>query len=197
MNPEYIIIHTAAHGDARHNRDTSAAEIDRWHKQNGWRGIGYHYVVRLDGTVEAGRADNERGAHCTSMAMNSRSIGICFSGHGDYHPWTAAQAKSGQELIARLMDEHDIPASHVLGHRETGANKSCPGKLIDMDAVRTALAGGAPDVPEHYDATGMFRAICAIFDDPHWAALPRDTRKLVKELRYAAPFAALTREDLV
>ena len=37
------------------NRDVSAAEIDRWHKNNGWAGIGYHFVIRKDGTIERGR----------------------------------------------------------------------------------------------------------------------------------------------
>ncbi len=45
--PVYLIVHTAAWPG-----DPSAAEIDR---ARGWRGIGYHYVIRKDGTVEAGR----------------------------------------------------------------------------------------------------------------------------------------------
>ena len=41
-----IIVHCSATPEGR---DVSAATIDDWHKQRGWSGIGYHYVVGLDG----------------------------------------------------------------------------------------------------------------------------------------------------
>ena len=47
-----IIIHCSA---TRAGQDFTAADIDRWHRQRGFRSIGYHFVVRLDGTVEPGR----------------------------------------------------------------------------------------------------------------------------------------------
>ena len=28
-------------------------EIDRWHRQRGWKGFGYHYLIDRDGTVVA------------------------------------------------------------------------------------------------------------------------------------------------
>ena len=46
-----IIIHCSA---TRAGQDFTAADIDRWHRQRGFRSIGYHFVVRLDGTVEPG-----------------------------------------------------------------------------------------------------------------------------------------------
>jgi hypothetical protein len=142
--PEYIVLHTAAHGTPSHNYDSTRAQIDAWHKARGWKGIGYHRVVRLNGEIERGRQDKEQGAH--TRGLNSRSIGICFSGHGDYHPWTEKQKISGLWLINILMKRFSIPPQNVIGHREAGSirgvpdpHKTCPGKLIDMDVVRDSV----------------------------------------------------------
>lgn len=45
---DMIVLHHTGGADI----DASAPQIDRWHKNNGWAGIGYHYVIRKDGTVE-------------------------------------------------------------------------------------------------------------------------------------------------
>ena len=68
-----IIIHCSA---TRAGQDFTATDIDRWHRQRGFRSIVYHFVIRLDGTIEPGRDVALDGAHCTGW--NHRSIGICF-----------------------------------------------------------------------------------------------------------------------
>ncbi|MCS2648384.1 hypothetical protein NXX99_17370 [Bacteroides thetaiotaomicron] len=47
-----IIIHCSA---TKVGQDFTAADIDRWHRERGFNGIGYHYVVCLDGKLERGR----------------------------------------------------------------------------------------------------------------------------------------------
>ena len=69
-----IIVHCSA---TPAGRDNSAADIRRWHRQRGFSDIGYHFVVRLDGTIEAGRPLELPGAHC--RGHNLRSIGVCLS----------------------------------------------------------------------------------------------------------------------
>lgn len=133
-NPTHIIVHTTAA-----QRDVSIEEVRRWHKQRGWSDVGYHYLIRKDGTVEKGRADNVKGAHCRDMGMNSKALGVCLSGHGDLEPWTWQQTESFARLVRGLMQKHGIAKQNVLGHRETGAPKTCPGTLIDMDHVRALL----------------------------------------------------------
>ena len=59
-------------------REVSSAEVDQWHRQRGWKGIGYHYLIQLDGTVEPGRPEAEIGAYCQNH--NEHSIGICYVG---------------------------------------------------------------------------------------------------------------------
>ena len=148
--PQWIVWHTAAHGSDGRDHDTSAQEIDEWHRANEWRCIGYHYVVRKGGQVEEGRAENESGAHV--KGLNTRSVGICFSGHGDIAPHTPAQRAAGLQLTTDLMQRHAVPAENVIGHREINlliedgsldpefrTSKSCPGTLVDMDEVRASL----------------------------------------------------------
>ena len=72
---EYIMIHCAA---TRADMDIGAADIDRWHRQRGWRKIGYHYVIRRNGEVETGRDMDAVGAHC--KGMNDKSVSICLVG---------------------------------------------------------------------------------------------------------------------
>ena len=72
---KYIILHCTA---TREGKAFTAADIDRWHRARGWNGIGYHYVVRLDGTVEHGRPEAQIGAHC--VGVNATSIGVCYVG---------------------------------------------------------------------------------------------------------------------
>lgn len=144
-NWNYIVWHTAA--DPRNNGeyDTTRADIDRWHKANGWSGIGYHYVVRKDGSIEVGRSLNQIGAHV--KGLNSEAIGICFSGHGDLQPLTEKQVTAGIRLTKLLMKIYKIPVTHVIGHREANkflpptyhTTKTCPGKLVNMDNIRKLI----------------------------------------------------------
>lgn len=70
-----IIVHCAATAEGKNFK---AADIDRWHKQRGWDGIGYHHVVDLDGTIEPGRPESKQGAHC--LGHNANSIGVVYVG---------------------------------------------------------------------------------------------------------------------
>ena len=117
-----IIIHCSA-TEAGHN--FSARDIDVWHKQRGFNGIGYHYVIKLDGTVEEGRPLEKIGAHC--VGQNGNSIGICYIG-GMSHALpkdtrTPEQKKALVKLVKQLTAR--FPRATVHGHNEF-APKACP-----------------------------------------------------------------------
>lgn len=122
----WIVIHCSA---TRGSQNFTAADIRRWHLDKGWKDIGYHYVIRRDGTVEPGRAPNAIGSHV--QGHNADSVGICMVGGIDDKTWkpadnfTAAQWKSLRTLVERLTKTY--PAAKVLGHRDfAGVNKACP-----------------------------------------------------------------------
>lgn len=119
-----IIIHCSA---TRPGQDVGAADIDRWHRQRGFDGIGYHYVVRLDGTIEEGRPYPREGAH--ALGWNQRAVGICYIGGLDSKgrpcdTRTTPQREALKALILRLKKEHP-GLVRILGHRDV-ARKECP-----------------------------------------------------------------------
>lgn len=119
-----IIVHCSATAEGK---DFNAKDIDRWHKQRGFKKIGYHYVIKLDGTVEKGRGVEEIGAHCTNH--NRNSIGICYigglapDGKTPKDTRTEAQKDAMLKLLIQLIIEY--PKATIHGHREF-ANKACP-----------------------------------------------------------------------
>ena len=128
MQPNKIIIHCSA---TPKGVDYSAADIDRWHRQRGFRKIGYHYVIKIDGKIEKGREENEMGAHC--LGQNMDSIGICYIGGLSEDKNTPEDTRSEEqkkaikglvESLRRKYREKGIILT-VHGHNEF-ANKACP-----------------------------------------------------------------------
>ena len=124
-----IIVHCSA---TQEGKDLDAAEINKWHLKRGWDGIGYHYVVLLDGVIEYGRSIYKQGAHV--KGENEGSIGICYIGgveskRGSNGKWidkdtrTPEQKESLLLLLKTLKKMH--PEATIHGHNEFAA-KSCP-----------------------------------------------------------------------
>ena len=61
--------------------------VDAAHKALGWSGIGYHFLVKRDGTVEQGRSTYIKGAHCEAEDRNADSLGIVYAGGLELLPW--------------------------------------------------------------------------------------------------------------
>ena len=123
-NIRKIIVHCTA---TPKGRDVSVEEIDRWHKARGFRCIGYHYVVALDGTVYAGRPVSEIGAHCTGQNRNSIGIvdvgGLSEDGKRPMDTRTQDQKVALVRTIAELKRKY--PGAMVHSHYEFAA-KACP-----------------------------------------------------------------------
>jgi len=119
-----LILHCSA---VKPNQTSSVKQIDAWHRKLGWKGCGYHYVVRRDGTIEKGRDENEVGAHCAGH--NAHSIGICYEGGLDIHgkpadTRTQAQKESLLKLLTDLHHRH--PKAIIASHHTFNPMKSCP-----------------------------------------------------------------------
>lgn len=117
--------------------DLSAEQIHASHQAQGWVGIGYHFVIRKDGTVELGRPDWTVGAH--AYGFNSKSIGIHVCGNFDMAEPTEAQINALPQLIADICDAYGLIASAdiVVGHRDLMAT-ACPGNNLykQLDTIR-------------------------------------------------------------
>lgn len=141
-----IIVHCTATPEGK---DYSVATIDKWHKARGWSGIGYHFVVHLDGTVERGRPVEKVGAHVAGR--NAKTIGAVYvggverDGKTPKDTRTPAQKISLTNLLKELVAKYAI--TKISGHNEYAA-KACPS--FDASAAYDYLVGGklTPAVPD-------------------------------------------------
>ena len=122
---DMVVLHHTGVADI----DASAEEINRWHKNNGWVGIGYHYVIRKDGTVEQGRPHWTIGAH--AYGENSHTIGIHVSGDFEEAEPTDAQIESLAMLLANICMDYGLPMDreHIVAHCDLMPT-SCCGKNL-------------------------------------------------------------------
>jgi len=127
---EKIIVHCSATREG--DESINAEVIDRWHKKRGWKGIGYHFVILIDGSIETGRMINKCGAH--TKGMNCKSIGVCYIGgveseRNDKGKYSAKDTRT-PEQIATLLEllrllKKIYPDAKIHGHRDFAA-KACP-----------------------------------------------------------------------
>lgn len=145
----HIVIHHSASATG------SAAAFDKAHKDRGWEGLGYHFVIGNgtgsgDGAVEVGFRwrQQEDGAHAGNSEYNKHGIGICLVGdfENGAQP-SAAQWASLRQLVRFLQVKTGVPTSEIIGHCNVPDKKTlCPGH-IDLAAFRESLGGGAIGVP--------------------------------------------------
>jgi len=119
-----IVVHCSA---TTVDMDIGVSEIREWHKANRWKDIGYHFVIRRDGTEEPGRPIEIPGAHV--YGHNDNSIGICLVGGLDDSArpdanFSMMQYETLMNLVGRLLFE--FPEASVMGHRELDPKKACP-----------------------------------------------------------------------
>lgn len=113
-----IIIHCS---DSPQGRGDDASTIDRWHKARGWSGIGYHYVILEDGTIQTGRPLGKSGAHAKGY---NDYVGVCLIGEESF---TNRQFDSLEALC------REFTTDKIMGHYEVSL-KTCPN--FDVEAFK-------------------------------------------------------------
>lgn len=146
---QYLVVHCSA---TKANLDFDAADIDAWHKQRGWSGIGYHYVIKLDGTIETGRPIHTIGAHV--YGYNRNSIGICYIGGLDLQgkskdTRTPAQKGALENLLMALKT--DYPQAEIKGHRDFSPDLNGDGIIQSFEFLK--------DCP-CFDAIKAYKNLC-------------------------------------
>ncbi len=140
----FIVLHHSA------SRGGDAQIIDRDHvAQNGWDGIGYHFVIGNGVDMPLGRIEatfrwrqQVHGAHAgpqlAQKPYNADGIGICLIGNYDQQALSPYSERRLVELCAQLI--HRIPTlsvGRIMGHRDVPEKSTiCPGKNIDLERVR-------------------------------------------------------------
>lgn len=119
-----IIVHCTA---TPQGRVVTVNDVDRWHRDQGYTCIGYHYLVGLNGELWTGRGLEQEGAHC--LGQNKTSIGVCYVGGLAADGKTAKDTRTAvqKQTLIRLLRQlkGQFPGVSVHGHNEF-ANKACP-----------------------------------------------------------------------
>lgn len=138
----WITVHAAATSPSM---DIGASDINRWHLDRGWNGIGYAKVIRRDGTVEDGRPADQQGAHVGGFNRDPKSgllnLGVCMAGglkEGTKIPednFTDEQYTSLTKLLTQMRMEYST--FDIMGHNEFPGHEArgCP--CFNIDAYRT------------------------------------------------------------
>ena len=123
-----IIVHCTA---TQEGRDIGVEWCRKVHLRKGWKDVGYHFVIRLDGEVEEGRPIEMSGAH--TKGHNWDSIGICYAGGVEAEKqngkWIAKDTRTEEQkdslvdLLCQLKDSY--PKAIIYGHRDF-SSKACP-----------------------------------------------------------------------
>ena len=163
-----IVLHHSA------SADVPAAEIHGWHRAKGWAGIGYHFVIRKDGSIERGRPQEMIGAHA-GAGVNGCSVGICLCGNFMEELPSDEQMVSLVELVVWLQRYYRAAAGSELEvklHREVAAT-ACPGTKFParqfVGLLQLAMAEEGGEQMEDWKAKIIQEAKAAglIKDDHH------------------------------
>lgn len=128
-----VLHHSASNASTKYN------DIHMWHLNNGWSGIGYHYVIHSDGGVYRGRPEWARGSHAyqdEKHEANSNGVGICLSGNFQLDNPTEAQMQSLTLLIHDIWTRY--PGIPVIGHCDVMPT-ACPGKNFPWAELKKRL----------------------------------------------------------
>lgn len=144
---DWLVVHCSA---TRASAAVSAKDIRRWHLDQGWADIGYHYVICRDGTLETGRPESAVGSHV--RGFNQASVGICLVGGLDpqgkpENNFTQAQFATLHKLLNALKERY--PAAHIRGHRDFSPDLNNDGRITPNE----------------------FSKACPCFDVSQWVAV--------------------------
>lgn len=171
---DLVVIHCSA---TKNGGAVSVNTIRQWHLARGFSGVGYHYVITIDGKLNATRIENMIGAH--ALGHNGSSLGICMvgglGGPDKQNPgaYTMSQWDSLRWLVKDILVRH--PNARVCGHRDLSPDLDGDGevepnewiKLCPCFEVKDWLENGMVPVSEH-----VLYAVTAISSDAgvSWSA---------------------------
>lgn len=131
---KYIVLHCSA---TKEGQKVTVADVDRWHKARGFRKIGYHYLIYLDGSIHTGRDLEEVGAHVSGS--NSNSIGICYVGGldaaGKGKDTRNEQQKAALFFLLQKLKER-FPDARIVGHRDFSPDKNGNGIIEQFEFMK-------------------------------------------------------------
>lgn len=111
-----VFIHCSASDKPKHD---DVAVIRKWHREQGWADIGYHYFITKQGVIQVGR--DIEVVPAAQVNHNARTIAICLGGLNNF---TEAQFDALRSMCHAIHDALPLVTFH--GHREVNPGKTCP-----------------------------------------------------------------------
>lgn len=88
----------------------------------------YHWLIRPDGKAERLLKDEYIGWHAGVWRINTKSVGIAFSGNYEHKTPPTAQIKSAAMVIKKQYPQ--IDRERIFGHLEIKEGRTCPGEYF-------------------------------------------------------------------
>lgn len=130
----HIVIHCTA---TIQGKEITVKDVDSWHREKGWKGIGYHYLIGLNGCIEKGREEEKIGAHV--KGYNRNTIGIAYVGGLNKRlaakdTRTRKQKRALKDLIKKLKEKY--PEAEIVGHRDFSKDLNKNGVIEPFEFVK-------------------------------------------------------------
>ena len=139
---KYIVIHCSQTRPSQ--KDVDAKWIDRVHRERGWTMIGYGKVIKRNGEVQQGRADDAVQAHV--KGYNHTAYGVCLVGGALEEDWTkpdnnftAEQYESLYKVLGELVQNYE------LDEKKTCPNMNVREYLLNEDIPNYKFQDGLTD----------------------------------------------------
>jgi N-acetylmuramoyl-L-alanine amidase len=121
---DIIVIHCT---QTPSDMDVDVEKVIKWHKNRGFDTIGYHYLIKRDGTLQVGRDEDVVGAH--AVQVNGTSIGVALVGGGTVdmgweNNFESIQFETLKSILLKLKDKYNI--EKIIGHYQVDDKKKCP-----------------------------------------------------------------------
>lgn len=149
-----IVVHCSA---TQEGQDLDVNDLKEMHLAKGWSDIGYHYVITLDGKIQAGRPIEKVGAHV--RGHNSQSVGICYIGGikkggdpnkaADAKDTRTPQQKAALEIIVRSLKTVFPSIKNTVGHRDLSPDINGDGTIQASERLKQCPSFDA--IPEYKD----------------------------------------------
>ena len=132
---ERIIIHCSA---SKEGQDLTVEQINKMHRQRGFKEIGYHFVIYRNGEIHDGRDIDKIGAHTTNY--NTGSIGICYIGgldkNGRIKDTKTYQQENSLYILVRKLLEMYPTIKEVKGHRDYSPDTNGDGIISKYEWIK-------------------------------------------------------------
>lgn len=135
------IKYIAVHCTASSQRTTTIDTLMREFKRKGWKSPGYHYVVKVDGSIHQ-LLDVEKvsnGVYIKGHSYNSESINVSYIGGIDNEGnpidnRTEEQKASLRKLLKILKQKY--PDAIIQGHRDFSPDLNRDGKISKNEWIK-------------------------------------------------------------